>query len=78
MDCGSAAGRPRTRPMPPTFKWWKSYLPALELSLGAAVGLVDRLACPTIWLPVGCKFQAGMDGFSYANPTRVFFSLAVE
>jgi hypothetical protein len=36
------------------------------------------MACPTIWLPVGCKFQTGMDGFSYANPTQVFFSLAVE
>jgi hypothetical protein len=31
---------------------------------GAAVGLVDTLTCPTVWLPVLCEDQAGMDRLS--------------
>jgi hypothetical protein len=31
---------------------------------GAAVGLVDFLTCPTVWLPLRYGDQAGMDGLS--------------
>ena len=33
-------------------------------AFGAAVGLVDRLTCPTVWLPVLCEDQAGIDELS--------------
>jgi CDP-glucose 4,6-dehydratase len=36
----------------------------LPTTRGGAVGLVDRLTCPTVWLPVLCEDQAGMDGLS--------------
>jgi hypothetical protein len=34
-----------------------------EILKGGAVGLVDRVTCPTVWLPVLCEDQAGMDVF---------------
>jgi UDP-glucose 4-epimerase len=33
-------------------------------AIGGAVDLVDRLTCPTVWLPVLCEDQAGIDGLS--------------
>jgi hypothetical protein len=48
-----------------------SYRLLLWVEEGGAVGLTDRLTCPTIWLPVGCEYQAGMDGFSQANSNPI-------
>jgi hypothetical protein len=43
---------------------WRTLQRLVIISIGAAVGLVDTLTCPTVWLPVLCEDQAGMDGLS--------------
>jgi hypothetical protein len=32
------------------------------MGMGTDASSVDLMTCSTIWLPVGCEFQAGMDG----------------
>jgi len=33
-------------------------------AVGTDTSSVDLMTCPTVWLPVGCEFQAGMEGLS--------------
>jgi hypothetical protein len=43
------------------FYEWTLVLTELSHYLGAVVGLVLSLTCPTVWLPILCEDQAGMD-----------------